>query len=145
MALPTFELKETELHPEALKRCLLDAHAGALATFEGWVRNHNEGKPVEQLEYSSYPALASKEGQRIVAEAIARYDIDAALAQHRVGLLQIGGIAVWVGVSSAHRGPAFDACRYIIEQIKIRVPIWKKEYYAGGASDWVNCHQETKS
>ncbi len=121
----------------------MQGHAGALATFEGWVRNHNEGQPVDRLEYSSYPALANKEGQRIIAEAFEKFEIDAAIAQHRVGLLEIGGIAVWVGVSAAHRGAAFDACRYIIEQIKGRVPIWKKEYYSSGATDWVNCHQET--
>ncbi|EDY83123.1 molybdopterin converting factor, subunit 2 [Verrucomicrobiia bacterium DG1235] len=140
---PTFSMSSTPLEPEVLKKELLDSHAGALATFEGWVRNHNEGQPVDQLEYSSYPQLAEKEGQRIVAEALERFEIDAAIAQHRVGLLPIGGIAVWVGVSAAHRGAAFDACRYIIEEIKSRVPIWKKEYYSTGVTDWVNCHQET--
>ncbi|MDQ8199102.1 molybdenum cofactor biosynthesis protein MoaE [Pelagicoccus enzymogenes] len=140
---PTFSISGDPLEPDKLKRHLLDSHAGALATFEGWVRNHNEGEAVDRLEYSSYPALANKEGQRIVAEAFEKFEIDAAIAQHRVGLLEIGEIAVWVGVSAAHRGAAFDACRYIIEEIKARVPIWKKEYYSRGATDWVNCHQAT--
>ncbi|MBC2607397.1 molybdenum cofactor biosynthesis protein MoaE [Pelagicoccus albus] len=140
-ATDSFLISSEPLQLEALKQHLLDAHAGALATFEGWVRNHNEGQAVEQLEYSSYPALANKEGQRIVEEAFQKFDIDAAIARHRVGLLPIGGIAVWVGVSAAHRGAAFDACRYIIEEIKGRVPIWKKEYYSSGATDWINCHQ----
>ncbi len=139
----TFQISPDPLDLDSLKKQLLDGHAGALATFEGWVRNHNEGQPVDRLEYSSYPALANKEGQRIIAEAFEKFEIDAAVAQHRVGLLEIGGIAVWVGVSAAHRGAAFDACRYIIEEIKGRVPIWKKEYYSSGANDWVNCHQET--
>ncbi len=143
MSCPSFQISAEPLEIDALKKQLLDAHAGALATFEGWVRNHNEGQPVERLEYSSYPALANKEGQRIIAEALEKFEIGAAVAQHRVGLLEIGGIAVWVGVSAAHRGAAFDACRYIIEEIKARVPIWKKEYYSSGAIDWVNCHQET--
>lgn len=140
----SFLLADAALEPELLKRHLLGRHAGALATFEGWVRNHNEGQPVDRLEYSSYPALANKEGQRIMAEAAERFPIDAALARHRTGLLEIGDIAVWVGVSAAHRGAAFDACRFIIEEIKRRVPIWKKEFYSNGVSDWVNCHQETK-
>lgn len=140
----TFQISPEPLQIDALKHHLLNSHAGALATFEGWVRNHNEGQPVDQLEYSSYPALANKEGQRIIAEAHERFAIDAAIAQHRAGLLAIGDIAVWVGVSAAHRGAAFDACRYIIEEIKGRVPIWKKEYYSSGVTGWVNCHQETK-
>lgn len=141
----TFSLSDQPLDPEALKQELLGPHAGALATFEGWVRNHNEGQPVEQLEYSSYKELAEKEGQRIIDEALAKFEIDAALARHRIGLLPIGGIAVWVGVSAAHRDPAFEACRYVIEEIKSRVPIWKKEYYSSGLRSWVNCHQEAKS
>lgn len=141
----SFSISKSPLAPEQLKQELLNDHAGALATFEGWVRNHNEGQPVDQLEYSSYPALANKEGQRILDEAFEKFAIDAALARHRVGLLPIGGIAVWVGVSAAHRDAAFDACRYIIEEIKRRVPIWKKEYYSTGSRAWVNCHQEPKS
>lgn len=139
----SFTISSAPLDPDALKRHLLDSHAGALATFEGWVRNHNDGQAVDRLEYSSYPALANKEGQRIIEEAFEKFEIDAAVAQHRAGLLEIGGIAVWVGVSAAHRGAAFDACRYIIEEIKSRVPIWKKEYYSSGETDWVNCHQGT--
>lgn len=139
----TFQISAEPLQIDALKQPLLDSHAGALVTFEGWVRNHNEGQPVEQLEYSSYAALANKEGQRIMEAALQKFAIDAAIARHRVGLLPIGGIAVWVGVSAAHRAPAFDACRFIIEEIKGRVPIWKKEYYSSGATDWVNCHQDS--
>ncbi len=140
MAAPQFLLSPEPIETEPLKRQLLGPQAGALATFEGWVRNHNLGQPVEQLEYSSYPALAHKEGERILAEALQRFPVHAAIARHRVGLLAIGDIAVWVGVSAAHRAPAFEACRYIIEEIKGRVPIWKKEYYSSGATDWVNCH-----
>lgn len=144
--MPTdFRMSAAPIEPELLKRKLLDSHAGALATFEGWVRNHNEGQPVDRLEYSAYPALADKEGQRIIDEAREKFPIDALYAEHRTGLLEIGHIAVWVGASAAHRDAAFDACRYVIEEIKRRVPIWKKEYYSNGTSDWVNCHQEPKS
>ncbi|MDQ8202308.1 molybdenum cofactor biosynthesis protein MoaE [Pelagicoccus sp. SDUM812003] len=140
----SFALSADPLQPERLKQTLLNQHAGALATFEGWVRNHNEGKPVDRLEYSSYPELANKEGAKIVQEAQERFAIDGAIALHRTGLLEIGHIAVWVGACAAHRDAAFDACRYIIEEVKRRVPIWKKEYYSDGVSAWVNCHQEAK-
>jgi len=137
----TFQLSEAALEPEQLKRSLLDRRSGALATFEGWVRNHNEGQAVDRLEYSSYPALAGKEGQAIMDEAARKFEIQAALALHRVGTLEIGEIAVWVGACAAHRSAAFDACRYIIEEIKARVPIWKKEHYSSGLRSWVNCRQ----
>lgn len=113
--------------------------AGACATFEGWVRNHNEGQAVASLEYEAYAQLAEAEGNRILTEAQGKFDLLAAEAVHRVGHLQIGDLAVWVGVTAAHRGPAFDACRFIIDELKARVPIWKKEHYASGASVWINC------
>lgn len=140
-----FQIDSEPLQPEALKRHLLHSHAGALATFEGWVRDHNGGQPVERLEYSSYAQLANREGQRIVDEALRRFPIDGALARHRTGLLEVGDIAVWVGATAAHRAAAFEACRYLIEEIKGRVPIWKREYYSNGATNWVNCHSEPKS
>ena len=119
---------------------LADPVAGAYASFEGWVRNHNEGRAgVLRLEYEGYEQLGVKEGERIIAEALARFDITKAHCIHRLGELEIGELAVWVGVSAAHRGAAFDACRYIIDEVKHRVPIWKKEHYADGDSGWVNC------
>ena len=84
--------------------------------------------------------LYAPDGQ-IDAEARARFGLERACCAHRVGQLQIGELAVWVGVSAAHRGEAFDACRYIIDQVKHRLPIWKKEYYADGDSGWVNCER----
>lgn len=116
-----------------------DEIAGAYVAFEGWVRNHNDGKSVNALEYSAYKVLAEKEGTRIIEEALERFDVSGAAAIHRVGLLDLGEIAVWVGVSSPHRGPAFDSCRYIIDEIKDRVPIWKRESYENGPDEWVNC------
>ena len=79
------------------------------------------------------------EGNKIIAEAREKFPIIDATCVHRVGLLEIGDIAVWVGVSSGHRGEAFDACRYIIDEIKHRTPIWKKEFYTDGHSGWVRC------
>ncbi|MEM9159795.1 MAG: molybdenum cofactor biosynthesis protein MoaE [Verrucomicrobiota bacterium] len=135
-----FTIANEPLEPEALKRELLNHHSGAFIAFEGWVRNHNEGQGVDLLEYSAYKPLAEKEGSRVVAEAIEKFDIVGASCAHRIGSLNLGGIAVWVGVASAHRGPGFKACQYIIDEVKARVPIWKKEHYQGGDTGWVNCH-----
>ncbi len=118
---------------------LRDAAAGGFVSFEGWVRDHNEGKEVTRLEYEAFQELALKEGNRIVAEALRRFPIKHALCIHRVGALDLTDMAVWVGVSAVHRGEAFDACRYIIDEVKHRVPIWKKEHYRSGDSGWVNC------
>jgi len=131
------------IDPDARKRELERSAAGACVTFEGWVRNHNEGEAVQALEYEAHLGLAEKEGARIVAEALERFAVVAAYCEHRVGKLGIGDCAVWVGVSAAHRGAAFDACRYIIDETKARVPIWKKEHYASGATGWVNCATRT--
>ncbi|HEX3951602.1 MAG TPA: molybdenum cofactor biosynthesis protein MoaE [Steroidobacteraceae bacterium] len=123
-------------------RCeLQDRGAGGYVSFEGWVRDHNEGQEVTRLEYEAFQDLAVKEGNRIVAEASRRFPVTHALCIHRIGSLQVGDMAVWVGVSSAHRREAFDACRFIIDEVKHRVPIWKKEHYRGGDSGWVNCER----
>jgi len=134
-----FRISSAPLEPENWRRELLDVGAGGYATFEGWVRNHNEGMDVVHLEYQAYEQLAVKEGCRIVTEAAERFPIAKALCVHRVGDLAIGDLAVWVAVSAGHRDEAFKACRYIIDEVKHRVPIWKKEHYVNGDSGWVNC------
>jgi molybdopterin synthase catalytic subunit len=121
------------------RRSLADPSCGAYAQFEGWVRDHNEGQEVLRLEYEVYVPLAVKEGLRIIDEAVDRFGLTRAAAIHRSGLLELTDVAVVVGVSSPHRAAAFDACRYIIDQAKLRLPIWKKEHYASGAAEWVNC------
>jgi molybdopterin synthase catalytic subunit len=93
------------------------------------------------LEYEAFQELALKEGERILAEALKRFPVKQAFCIHRLGTLGLGDMAVWVGVSSAHRGEAFDACRFIIDEVKHRVPIWKKEHYRSGDSGWVNCER----
>ena len=135
----SFALTDAAIEAERLKAGLEHPAAGALATFEGRVRDHADGRSVRLLEYQVYPELAQAEGERVVAEALARFDIVAAHCTHRSGILHIGDMAVWVGVSAAHRGAAFDACRHIIDEIKRRLPIWKRETYAEGDSGWVNC------
>ena len=135
----SFRISAAALDPESLKRALSADAAGACVTFEGWVRDHNEGEAVVALEYEAHAAIATQEGEKILAEARERFDIFSARCEHRIGKLAIGDCAVWVGVSAAHRGAAFDACRYIIDETKQRVPIWKKEHYRSGESGWVNC------
>lgn len=135
-----FSISSTPIKTSALQDGLSAPEAGACATFEGWVRDRNEGKNVVRLEYEAYEAVAQKEGETILAEAREKFGLAAAAAVHRVGVLEIGEMAVWVGVSAGHRAEAFDACRYIIDELKKRLPIWKKEFYADGDSGWINCH-----
>jgi molybdopterin synthase catalytic subunit len=135
----SFKISSAAIDPQLRKHDLMRNAAGACVTFEGWVRDHNDGEAVQALEYEAHQAIAEKEGAKILAEARERFDITVAHCEHRVGKLAIGDCAVWVGVSAPHRGAAFDACRYIIDETKARVPIWKKEHYASGATGWVNC------
>ena len=137
----TFRFSSTPLDESALRAELSDPACGGYAAFEGWVRNHNEGLRVRRLEYEAFEPLAIKEGERILAEAIARFGVERAACVHRIGALEIGEKAVWVGVAARHRDEAFRACRYIIDEVKHRVPIWKKEHYENGDSGWVNCER----
>ena len=136
-----FRFSNVVIDSAAARNELLDAGAGGYVSFEGWVRDHNEGQIVTRLEYEAFVELASKEGERIIAAACSRFPVKHALCIHRIGALVISDMAVWVGVSSVHRGEAFDACRFIIDEVKHRVPIWKKEHYQSGDSGWVNCER----
>ena len=133
-----FTLSETAIDAAALARELAHTGAGACLTFEGWVRDHNAGRSVRGLTYQAYAPLAQTEGERILAEAMRRFPIVDARCVHRVGALEIGDLAVWAGVSAAHRDAAFAACRFIIDEVKARVPIWKNEHYADGDSGWLH-------
>jgi molybdopterin synthase catalytic subunit len=134
-----FSVSDTPIDVAAARQAVADRSCGALVVFEGWIRDHNEGQEVERLEYEVYRPVAVKEGERIIDEAVERFGVSNALCIHREGLLELGEVAVLVCVSSPHRGEAFDACRYIIDQAKTRLPIWKKEHYVSGVSEWVNC------
>lgn len=133
-----FALATSAIDAAAEKRRLDDSRAGACVLFEGWVRDHNDGRSVIGLDYQAYAPLAESEGEAIVAEAMARFELRSALAVHRTGSLAIGDLAVWIGVSADHRNAAFEACRWIIDEIKLRVPIWKNEHYADGESGWLH-------
>lgn len=134
----TYDLIRSDLFAAELKN---DSTVGALVTFEGIVRNHNDGKKVKLLEYECYEEMTLNEGEKILANAINHYSIQKCLAVHRIGRLDIGEMAVWVGVTAHHRKAAFEACEYIIDEIKAQLPIWKKEHYLDGNSVWVFCKQ----
>ncbi len=127
-----FRLSETPFDTATLRAQLLDARVGAYASFEGWVRDHNDGRDVHGLRYEAYATLAQSEGEAVLAEAMAKFGILDAHCVHRTGELAIGDLAVWVGVGAAHRGAAFDACRFGIDEVMRRVPIWKNERNADG-------------
>tara|TARA_Y100000996_G_scaffold414801_1_gene406847 strand:+ start:2616 stop:3035 length:420 start_codon:yes stop_codon:yes gene_type:complete len=110
---------------------------GARSSFEGIVRDTNDGHKVRKLEYECYESLAVKEGDNILDEAIKKFGLINACCIHRVGSLEIGDTAVIVLATSGHRDESFKGCRYIIDQVKQRVPIWKKEYYLDGESEWL--------
>jgi molybdopterin synthase catalytic subunit len=134
-----FRLTNDPIDVAGLGEGLRDVRAGACVTFEGRVRAENQGREVRELEYEAYDELALTEGERILAEARARFGLVGAACVHRKGRLALGDVAVAVAVTAAHRGAAFDACRFVIDEIKARVPIWKKEHYADGASEWTAC------
>ena len=136
-----FRFSSTPLDESTLRAQLSNPACGGYAAFEGWVRDHNEGQRVRRLEYEAFEPLAIKEGERIIAEAVAQFGVEHAACVHRIGALEIGEKAVWVGVTARHRDEAFRACRYIIDEVKHRVPIWKKEHYENGDSGWVNCER----
>jgi molybdopterin synthase catalytic subunit len=114
---------------------------GAVASFVGIVRDHDHGKAVKALFYECYPSMAEKELEAIVREAHRRWTLEDVRVIHRVGLLKIGDVAVAIAVFSAHRDEAFLACRYVIEQIKERAPIWKKQIFEDGTAEWTTCAQ----
>jgi molybdopterin synthase catalytic subunit len=111
---------------------------GAVALFLGTVREQNDGRPVSGMRYDSYEAMASSVLAEIVAEAAAVMGDGEIVAVHRIGELAIGDVSVAIAAASPHRAPAFDAARYVIEQIKLRLPVWKQEHYMDGSERWLS-------
>lgn len=136
----TFEIFPAPLDPAKLAQGFTVPGAGAFNCFEGRVRNSNEGRTVVALEYEAYAPLCEKEAQKIFQEAKNAFDIIDMKMAHRTGKLKVGETAVWIGVLAAHRNDSFLACRYAIDELKKRLPIWKKEYYSNGESGWVCCN-----
>jgi molybdopterin synthase catalytic subunit len=130
-------LTDTPIDTGALLASVAAPERGGVAVFLGLVRDHHAGRAVLRLEYSAYAPMAELVCGEVVREAAARWPAAVALA-HRVGALAIGDAAVTVVAAAAHRDAAFDACRYVIEEVKRRAPIWKREYYADGTVAWVD-------
>jgi len=129
------EITEAPLDPAPLVRFAEAAEMGAVVTFSGNVRNHNRGRTVEYLEYDAYRPMAEKQLRQIAEEAVQQWNCRIAI-QHRVGRLEIGDPSVIVVAACAHRGAAFEACRFAIDTLKERVPIWKREVWEGGEA-WI--------
>jgi len=129
-------LRDEPLDLGRLVAAVLAPDRGAVASFLGVVRDHDRGKAVRRLEYSAYGPMAELECGRIVGEARERWDAEVAL-EHRLGTLEVGDPSVAIAAAAPHRDAAFAACRYVIEQVKRRVPIWKREHYADGTVGWV--------
>lgn len=118
--------------------------AGGYVVFEGRVRNLNEGRAVRSLEYEAFDELAVKTGEQILLAALAKFPILDVHCVHRTGHLRIGDVAIRVEVASAHRKAAFEACDWVVDEVKRHVPIWKKEHYADGDSGWINCESASE-
>lgn len=135
------EVKDRPIESQDVTQVLGAPAHGAQTVFCGVVRDYNLGKEVRGVEYDCYEPLTKKVFIEIANEAKGKWGKDALICIfHAKGYLNVGQMSVGIGVSTPHRSEAFDACRYIIEQIKERAPIWKKEYYLDGESDWVKGH-----
>jgi molybdopterin synthase catalytic subunit len=130
-------LTERPIDVDLLVERVQSEERGGVVVFLGTVRNHHDGREVERLEYSAYAPMAEAECARILAEAERTWGVAVAVA-HRIGALGIGDVSVAVAVAAPHRDEAFAACRFVIDELKNRVPIWKREHYADGSVAWVD-------
>jgi molybdopterin synthase catalytic subunit len=112
--------------------------AGATSLFLGTVRDINDGRAVTGMEYTAYGAMAERELAKIASEAVERFGGVALAIEHRIGVLALGDVSVAIAASHPHRRNALDATRFVIEELKKRVPIWKREHYADGTREWVD-------
>ena len=137
-----YKIVEEAIEPESLYKHVLRDCNGAIVTFSGVVRDHSGNVRTDHLEYEAYAAMAEKVLEEIGSEAMAEWAVEDVAVLHRVGRVEIGEISVLISVGSAHRSEAFKACNYIIDQLKERAPIWKKEVGKDGAY-WVEGPQAT--
>jgi molybdopterin synthase catalytic subunit len=126
------------IDPAALLAEVQEPRNGAVVLFLGTVRDINDGRSVTGMEYTAYEAMAHRELERIVAEAEVRFGTDDVVVEHRLGALDVGEVSVAIAAAHPHRARAFDAARYVIEELKRRVPIWKLEHYVDGTLEWVD-------
>ena len=132
------ELTYNKIDVARCAQTLHDARAGALASFEGRVRNHHLGRPVAALSYEAAPALAMREFGKIIDESKGQLAVLDVLCIHRLGHLDVGETAIWLGVLAPHRKEAFVACERIMHELKSRLPIWKNEFFSDGSEAWVD-------
>lgn len=131
-------LVERAIDPSSLIVEVSGTGFGAVSLFLGTVRETNDGRPVEGIDYTAYVAMAEAELARIVGEAEERFGVTSLVVEHRIGTLSLGEVSVAIAAAHAHRAQALDAVRHVIEEIKKRVPIWKLEHYADGSREWVD-------
>lgn len=127
-----------EVDPDELRARVRGEASGATVVFLGTVRRENRGRPVVALTYEAYEAMAVEELARVCRDALDRFDVDAVAAHHRTGELRPGQASVGVAVAGGHRGPSFEATRWIMEELKRRVPLWKLERYDDGEEHWLD-------
>jgi molybdopterin synthase catalytic subunit len=126
------------LDTDALLREVADARHGATALFIGTVRSTNDGREVKAIEYTAYEEMAEREMSRVLTEAEEKNAGAVLVAEHRIGVLDIGDASIVIAAAHEHRGRALDALRYAIDEIKSRAPIWKREMYTDGTESWVD-------
>jgi molybdopterin synthase catalytic subunit len=126
------------LDPEALLREVADVRNGATALFVGTVRSTNDGREVKAIEYAAYEVMAEREMSAVLSEAEERNSGVVLVAEHRIGVLEVGEASIAIAAAHEHRGRAIDALRYAIDEIKNRAPIWKREMYADGTESWID-------
>lgn len=132
-----FSLSDQTIDTASLVSFVESERSGALVVFEGRIRNHHHGRAVTALDYSAHPILAPSEGQKLVAETLAKFpEVEKIAATHRTGYLPVGEIAVAIAVTSPHRPAAFAACDYLAAELKHRLPVWKHEHFADGTTAW---------
>jgi molybdopterin synthase catalytic subunit len=138
MTVTIAEVVDRRLDLAAHEAAVAERRAGAVVSFQGVVRDHDHGRSVTLLEYEGHPSAADV--LRQVAEEIAADpDVYAVAVSHRIGKLEIGDVALVAAVSTAHRAAAFAACARLVDEVKARLPIWKRQLFADGIDEWVNC------
>ncbi len=137
----TIELTHDEIDYQQVTEAVRSHNAGAVILFLGTVREMTQGRQTIALDYDAYPEMAESKMAEIASEATERWQMEKVVIVHRLGHLELGDISIAVAVSSPHRQAAFDAGKYLIDELKRRVPVWKKENWADGSTEWV--HPET--
>jgi molybdopterin synthase catalytic subunit len=136
--IPMVHLTADPIDYYALSEAVRRPDCGAVVTFLGTVRDLTDGKVTVALDYEAYPGMAERKMEEIERETRRRWPVGEMMTVHRTGHLEVGDVSVAVAVSCPHRAQAFEACRYAIDRLKELVPIWKKENWADGSTEWVH-------